>query len=319
MERAADLPVEALDSLAAMLIQAHLTNGNPAAAVEWVSTRWPLVPYLPTCAGKTRGALAIAMCMIGRTDKAQKLLDNLPADPFDLPLTRRDDARPRGQIRRWTDDLTAAARDFGAAAGAPHYGISPYAVMSSALLGQAQVRIGQWDDAVTNLDRAASLVDDMEQSWLTSFVHGLSVLVLAGRGEWSTAERHLKPCMGGSAQHPTVAHVAYVTDAGVHLAACDKTGTWLSSGPGHSSTARDPAGAGNLSLGPCTSRTRLSGWADGTKHKTSLMSFRRLRGSVGGRPGSRAWRGSAPPWPSSSTTGSCTSLVSRGDHCRRRA
>jgi DNA-binding CsgD family transcriptional regulator/tetratricopeptide (TPR) repeat protein len=221
-EQAADLSVEALDSLAAMLIQAHLTNGDPSAAVQWGEHAIASGPLPAEAAVKTRGALAAALCMIGRADDARDQLADLPVDPFDLPLTRRDDARARGQIRLWTDDLSAAARDLEAAAGAPHYGISPYSVMSVALLGQVQVRIGQWDDAATNLDRAASLVDDMEQSWLASFVHGLSVLVPAGRGEWDTAEGHLAVGWEAASQHPTVAQTAYLTNAGVHLAACQQ-------------------------------------------------------------------------------------------------
>jgi DNA-binding NarL/FixJ family response regulator len=221
-EQAADLSVEALDSLAAMLTQAHLTNGDPAAAVQWGEHAMATGGLPAAAAIKTRGALAAALCMIGRTDEARDQLADLPVDPFDLPLSRRDDARPRGQVRLWTDDLVAAARDFEAAAGAPHYGISPYAVTSAALLGQAQVRLGQWDDAVANFDRAASLVDDMEQSWLTSFVYGLSALVPAGRGEWSTAEGRLARAWEAASQHPTDAQTAYLSNAGVHLAACQQ-------------------------------------------------------------------------------------------------
>lgn len=221
-EQAADLSVQSLDSLAAMLIQAYLTNGEPSAAVQWGKHAMVSGPLPPEEAVKTRGALAVALCMIGRTDEAWDQLADLPVDPFDLPPNRRDDARPRGQIRLWTDDLAAAARDFEAAAGAPHYGISSYSLTSAALLGQVQVRLGQWDDAVGNFDRAASLVDDMEQFWLTSFVHGLSVLVPSGRGDWSTAEHHLALAWEAARQHPTVAQTAYLTDAGVHLAACQQ-------------------------------------------------------------------------------------------------
>ena len=88
------------------------------------------------------------------------------------------------------------------------------------LSAEAQYRLGDWDSSLRHAEQAVSLGEDSEQLWILSVLHCMPVLVLAPRGQWVQAERHLRRAeelarlVGDEATH------AYLVDAQVHLDVC---------------------------------------------------------------------------------------------------
>ncbi|MFF7980257.1 LuxR C-terminal-related transcriptional regulator [Streptomyces sp. NPDC007901] len=66
----------------------------------------------------------------------------------------------------------------------------PLRAFALCLVGEAELRLGRWDEAVTHLECAASIAADGHQIWLTSFPHSAAAFVLAARGEYDRAAAH---------------------------------------------------------------------------------------------------------------------------------
>jgi DNA-binding CsgD family transcriptional regulator len=59
-------------------------------------------------------------------------------------------------------------------------------------LTMADYAIGSWDDAVLNAERAVALLGDSGHAWLRPLVRWAATVVPAARGDWTTAEEHVR-------------------------------------------------------------------------------------------------------------------------------
>ncbi|MFI6324331.1 AAA family ATPase [Nonomuraea sp. NPDC050556] len=121
-----------------------------------------------------------ALCVCGAPDEALATTGN----GLDYLLGR-------GLVRTCVDDLAGALEDLRGVVNACRNQSIPFQVLATAILGQAEFRAGQWDDALLHTGIAASLADDAEQAWIAPICHALAALVPAARGDWDQAEEHL--------------------------------------------------------------------------------------------------------------------------------
>ena len=95
------------------------------------------------------------------------------------------------------DVLGARASLARTAPAALRAGSVRIAVWSFSWLSQAGFAMGAWDEAAADAERAVSLLDESGLEWLRPLARYAAVLVPAARGEWETAEEHLR---AGAAQ-----------------------------------------------------------------------------------------------------------------------
>jgi len=223
-DRAADLDPATRDSVAAMLTEHYLSMDKAADGLAWadqsLASRWLPRQQAP----ETVGARATALGMLGRIREGLASLDDMPADPFQLPYAQRDRARHRGTLRLWGDDVAGAITDLRAASGDPEFRPSRHAIISVAVLVDAYFRAGRWDDCTGLIDRATSLIEDTGQIWFASFIHTHAALVPGARGEWDAAERILYRATEAAGRIPTPAQSHFLAEAIGHVAAC--RGEW---------------------------------------------------------------------------------------------
>ncbi|MFF5209607.1 AAA family ATPase [Streptosporangium sp. NPDC000396] len=151
------------------------------------------------------------LCVSGAAGEALSLTRALPdpslASPYEL-----DALLGRGLLRTFTDDLPGALGDLRGVVMACRDRSIPFRILATAMLGQAEYRAGEWDDALVHTETAASLADDAEQFWIAPICHALAALVPASRGDRAHAEGHLRAAESRPAQSQSVAarvHTAY--------------------------------------------------------------------------------------------------------------
>ncbi|WP_170316754.1 AAA family ATPase [Acrocarpospora corrugata] len=140
-------------------------------------------------------------------------LGELP-DPAIATSGERDALIARGAIRTWRGELAGAHADLaGVVAGAGPGGMCAR-LLATALLAQAEVRLGRWDDALAHGTLVVSLEEDCGQYWLTPYVQALLAWPLAARGEFARAEARLR-----EVRKPSVAAGGYLATGAAFLAA----------------------------------------------------------------------------------------------------
>jgi ATP/maltotriose-dependent transcriptional regulator MalT len=159
----------------------------------------------------------IGLAIAGAIDQALALAATLP-DPTVASVADLDGLLGRGVLRTWADELAGALADLTGVVSVCKDRSVPFRLMASALLGQAEYRLGRWDDAEAHLHVAISIGEDADQAWLAPHVHGIAALVPAARGQFDRAAAHVQ-----AAYHtPHAGHIAalaYTATAHAHLAA----------------------------------------------------------------------------------------------------
>ena len=103
-----------------------------------------------------------------------------------------------GWLRLVRGDVIDARRSLAEVAPAAlRAGSVQIAAWSFSLLAIAEFTAGSWDEAGAHADHAVSLLDEAGMEWLRPLARYAAVLVPAARGDWATAEAHLR---GGAAE-----------------------------------------------------------------------------------------------------------------------
>lgn len=167
------------------------------------------------------------LCISGQTATGLALTADLPEPALTSSKNELDSLLGRGLLRTCSDDLSGAVSDLRGVLVACRDRSVPFRILATALLGQAEYRIGRWDDALIHTETAASLADDTEQTWIAPICHALAALVPAARGEWERAAGHVRAAQEGMAHGGGLAsrvHLAHAR-AQVAVASGDHTGT----------------------------------------------------------------------------------------------
>jgi DNA-binding CsgD family transcriptional regulator len=227
--------------IAGQLAGVHVFQGRGAEVARWSGYALELAPeqttiellhYLPLVGSGLRG----------EADEALASLTDLPA-PAEASMSELEVLLGRGLLRLWTDDLQGAHRDVTAVLA--HEGERSVAsrVGAIALLGQAEYRLGHWDDATVHHDLGISIAEDAGAPWLAPLLHATAVLVHAGRGDWLRADAHLAAAESGAQSSGGLSAVVYGGEAAAHLAAARGDPEGVVSGVGRLRAIRDADGA----------------------------------------------------------------------------
>ncbi|MFC6403955.1 ATP-binding protein [Planobispora longispora] len=195
-------------------------GGRGEEAVTWSDRASQLHP--------DRGATDFTMytrltglCISGRIAEGLSLVEDLPEPALASSQAELDSLLGRGLLRTCSDDLPGAVADLHGVLVACRERSVPFRILATAMLGQAEYRIGKWDDALIHTEIAASLSDDAEQAWIAPICHALAALVPAARGERERAMGHIRSAQELMIHGASVAAQTHTAHARAHLAAAD--------------------------------------------------------------------------------------------------
>jgi DNA-binding CsgD family transcriptional regulator len=163
---------------------------------------------------------AVALTMLGRGGEAEQRLSVLPPRAADIPDEASDALVMRGLVNLWRGNLHAGRTDLALAAARQRAGVPlRFQSQSLAYLGDAEFRLGAWDDAVVHTELAVSLSHTADRELDYAFVHAYAALVPANRGEWDVAQHHVSISRDIAVRAGVPGYAAVAAMAGAMLAA----------------------------------------------------------------------------------------------------
>ncbi|MER5941465.1 AAA family ATPase [Streptomyces sp. NPDC001928] len=172
-----------------------LVDCRGTEAARWAEQATALATA-PAKGGTLRYCRLLALGMTGAAERGVALTRELPA-PALVPAEDADLLLGRGILRVWSDDLEDGRDDLLAAVRMTRRGPVPLRVLADTHLGQAEFRVGRWDEAVLHLGVGCSVADDAGQAWLAPHGHAELALVLALRDDRAGAAAHLEKARRG--------------------------------------------------------------------------------------------------------------------------
>jgi ATP/maltotriose-dependent transcriptional regulator MalT len=203
--------------IAGQLAEVCVLQARGADAANWASRALQLAPDQAR-SDIVRFVYLVGLGISGAINQGLRLAAALP-EPSVASPNELDGLLGRGLLRTWADDLVGAQRDLAGVAAACQDRSVPFRLLATSLLGQAEYRLGHWDDALLHLGLAISLADDADQMVLAPFSHAVTTLVTAARGQWQRAKAHVQAAYDSTLQPGHVAALAYTASAHAHLAA----------------------------------------------------------------------------------------------------
>jgi DNA-binding CsgD family transcriptional regulator len=163
---------------------------DAAGTVAWCERALALTAAGTAMRAVAQTYLVHGLGYAGRTAAASAAADAAGDRADHLWLNPRS---ARGVLRLVEDDLDGARDDLSSvAAAASRLGILNTAAFGFAYLARAEWVAGAWDDALLHAERAVAINLQSDFGFMQSAVVGIAVLVPAARGDWATAEGHLR-------------------------------------------------------------------------------------------------------------------------------
>jgi len=166
-------------------------QGRGPEAAEWANQALVTTGNDPTTSLTARQVLATALAMADRTAEALAMLAPLSPGRISPGPYEPELVTTRGALKASIGDYVGASRDLAAVlrwarAGAPLRSLPD----AYAALAQAEYGLGEWDNAATHAELAASLARDLGHFWFLAQAHKIAVDIYAARGEWEFATEH---------------------------------------------------------------------------------------------------------------------------------
>jgi hypothetical protein len=220
--------------IAAQLSQLFAAAARNAETATWAARVTRHAGDDARLATSATGTLLASLVFSGRPDEALQRALPQAATAHALRTGRYDDVVGRGLVLLWTDDLRGARADLAAVADPVRAG-RPMRIrlLALAYLAETEFRAGCWDDSLAASELAVSLAEDADHHWLRGLLHGVAALPYAARGEWMTAEAHVRAGRAASAATDDVMNLVYPAVAGCLLAAArdDQAGVLAATDP----------------------------------------------------------------------------------------
>ena len=160
----------------------------------------------------------IGLGMSGAIAEGLALTAGLP-DPALATVADLDALLGRGLLRTWDDDLGAAVRDLlGVMAAGQNRSVS-FRLLATAALGQAEYRLGHWDDAILHAEMATAIARDAGEMALVPMSATVTALASAARGDWADAAASISAAHDGAERTGSLSGLVYAASADAHLAA----------------------------------------------------------------------------------------------------
>ena len=160
----------------------------------------------------------IGLGMCGAIAEGLALTTGLP-HPALAPVPDLDALLGRGLLRTWADDLSAAVRDLLGVLGASRDRSVSFRLLAAAALGQAEYRLGYWDDAILHAEMATSIARDAGQIALVPMSATVTALAFAAKGDWENAAASVSAARGSAERTGSLSGLVYAASADAHLAA----------------------------------------------------------------------------------------------------
>src|SRR3954468_6389681 len=159
-----------------------------AEAIEWAERAMALEPGDTATARLVAASLALGLSFTGRREEAHAALDRwLDGGSGFISRTLQ------GFLLTAEGDLPRARAAFEtAAAESLERGLLVVAALSLSGLTRVEYLVGAWDSAVVSSQRAIDLAVESEDQWVIGQAHWRASHVPAARGDWSTAEAHVR-------------------------------------------------------------------------------------------------------------------------------
>jgi DNA-binding CsgD family transcriptional regulator len=194
--------------------------GRPDEGAIWAERAVAATQPGSVLQAMARTAQAYSLGTSGRVREGLAVLSFLPASGNDVARGEVDALIMRGMLKLYVDDPSAAIADLGVAAARMRSGVAAtYPVPCLVHLSEAHFRRGDWDAAVTYAQLALSLAQDGDRPLDLIRGHARSAQVLSCRGQWSSAEEHVRAARLAAARFPAALAVASCAVAAVALAA----------------------------------------------------------------------------------------------------
>jgi DNA-binding CsgD family transcriptional regulator len=214
-ERERDVGARAATSLANWMV----ISGRPDQAIDWGDRAVAGTEVGTALRAMARTALAYAFAGAGRSPEGLAVLDFLPISGNEVPVAETDALIMRGMLKVYSDDLPGAIADLGVAAARLRTGLpATYPGPCLSHLSDAHFRRGDWDAAITHAQLAIALAQDTDRPLDLARAHTRAAQVLAFRGQWPSAQMHVKAARAAAERFPLVHPVAAVAVGAVSLA-----------------------------------------------------------------------------------------------------
>ncbi|WP_427920401.1 AAA family ATPase [Streptomyces sp. cg40] len=194
-----------------------LVQGEAAAAVRWAQ-RAGALPPVPFTGGMLRYAQLAAL---GLTDAVEEGVERAAGLPESV-LVQSGDVDlllGRSALRLGFDDLEGSRADLRSAAPLCRSGPAPLRATAQLLLGETELRLGNWDLALRELESAAQTAVTRGLAWLEPVACADAAGALALRGRTERAAEYLAKAMGSGGYGHGAAGFAHVARARAQLAA----------------------------------------------------------------------------------------------------
>ncbi|MGH4031203.1 AAA family ATPase [Actinomycetota bacterium Odt1-20B] len=202
--------------IAERLTYVCLTQGRAEDAVLWAD-RADGLPPAPFSCGMPRFAQLAALGMTGAAERGGALAARLP-EPVLVPAGDIDLLLGRSALRLRADDLDGSRADLRAAARICRGGPAPQRTVTALLLGEAELRLGHWDEAMSQFESAASVATEAGLAWLEPMAYADAALVPALRGETEAAAARIRSARDSIGHGHSASALAHVARAQAHLA-----------------------------------------------------------------------------------------------------
>ena len=213
-----DLDPSERDLIAELLGRIELFRDHPDEAVTW-ATRALADGRLPAeRASHTRAQRILGLATAGHYSAAWADLADLPDDPQDVDTARHPELGMRGLLVMFEGPHHLAVRDLGVASDLTHGDMQPFRLEAAGAMALALFHAGEWDRSQAILAQTLALAEDMEQVWLSGFLHAMLARVPAVRGNWTSAEEHLNAAVGFSETLGELASTAFADETAALLA-----------------------------------------------------------------------------------------------------
>jgi DNA-binding CsgD family transcriptional regulator len=168
---------------------------NGAEVVEWARRAIELAAPQDPVRAEAQAVLGLGLAWQGRLAEGLAVQETALAE---IPPPGESALPPRikmahGWLRLADDDIVGARTELmETAPAALGRGSVRIAVWAYGWLALADYAIGSWDDAILNAERAVALLGESGHAWLRPFVRWAAAVVPAARGDWPSAEEHVR-------------------------------------------------------------------------------------------------------------------------------
>jgi DNA-binding CsgD family transcriptional regulator len=200
---------------------------NGAEVVRWARRAIELATPGEPVRAEAQAVLGLGLAWQGRLADGLAVHENALAEieaPDDSALPPRI-RMAHGWLRMADGDvLGARAELMETAPAALGRGTVRIALWAYVWLAIADHAVGSWDESVLNAERAVALLGDSGHAWLRPLVRWAATVVPAARGDWQTAEEHVRLAVAQTSDYELMIMGAALARAHVAAARGDADG-----------------------------------------------------------------------------------------------